>query len=168
MKTAVNVAGEATVAKFTQELVALANALRKTADTLVTTGAVIQTLCLQVGNDLTGKVERQVAAIEPKRNADRPTMPGIPPLDFETRTTVDTRTAAFHLNREEQTLQTWACHENGPVRPLRINGRLAWTVVELQHMLGGAAPCIVDSDKARSRARTRMTVADIVSRNRKS
>jgi hypothetical protein len=30
------------------------------------------------------------------------------------------------LNRAPQTLRKWACLENGPIRPIRINGRLAW------------------------------------------
>ena len=58
------------------------------------------------------------------------------PLEYETRAVVDTRTAAFHLSRKEQTLRIWACHENGPIRPRRINGRLAWPVDELRRLLG--------------------------------
>lgn len=58
------------------------------------------------------------------------------PLDRETRAAVDTETAAFHLSREPQTLRVWACKENGPIRPLRINGRLAWRVDDLRRVLG--------------------------------
>ena len=47
------------------------------------------------------------------------------PLDQETRSALPTAEAAFHLNRAEQTLRLWACLENGPLRPIRINGRLA-------------------------------------------
>jgi hypothetical protein len=61
-----------------------------------------------------------------------------PPLDQETRHAVDTDCAAFHLNREPQTLRVWACRENGPIRPLRINGRLAWPTAELRRLLGCA------------------------------
>ena len=57
-------------------------------------------------------------------------------LDHETRAAVDTATAAFHLNRRPQTLRAWACRESGPLRPLRINGRLAWPVAELKRVLG--------------------------------
>ena len=53
-------------------------------------------------------------------------------LDRETRAAVDTATAAYHLNRQPQTLRGWACHEDGPVRPFRINGRLAWPVAALR------------------------------------
>jgi hypothetical protein len=61
-----------------------------------------------------------------------------PPLDLEMRIVVNTATAAHHLNRRKQTLRTWACKENGPIRPLRINGRLAWPVLELRHLLSGS------------------------------
>lgn len=57
-------------------------------------------------------------------------------LTRETRHAVDTDCAAFHLNRQPQTLRIWACKENGPLRPLRINGRLAWPVSELLRVLG--------------------------------
>ena len=61
------------------------------------------------------------------------------PLAEETRPTVDTAAAAYHLNRRPQTLRGWACLESGPLRPLRINGRLAWPVSELKRVLGVAA-----------------------------
>ena len=58
------------------------------------------------------------------------------PLEQETRTAVNTAAAAHHLCRQQQTLRSWACFENGPIRPIRINGRLAWSVRELRRMLG--------------------------------
>jgi hypothetical protein len=60
---------------------------------------------------------------------------GFLPLDQETRSHVDTATAAFHLNRKEQTMRSWACLENGPIRPTRINGRLAWAVADIKRVL---------------------------------
>jgi hypothetical protein len=60
------------------------------------------------------------------------------PLEAITRPTVDTASAAYYLNRRPQTLRGWACHEDGPIRPLRINGRLAWPVRELRRVLGVA------------------------------
>lgn len=60
-------------------------------------------------------------------------------LDAETRTAVDTATAAYHLSRQPQTLRAWACLENGPLRPVRVHGRLAWPVAELRRVLGVAA-----------------------------
>lgn len=59
-----------------------------------------------------------------------------PPLENVTRPAVDTAAAAYYLNRQQQTLRGWACHEGGPLRPLRINGRLAWPVAELRRILG--------------------------------
>jgi hypothetical protein len=60
----------------------------------------------------------------------------IVPLADETRTALDTDTAAAHLNRRPQTLRAWACAETGPIRPMRINGRLAWRVADLRRVLG--------------------------------
>ena len=66
------------------------------------------------------------------------TGPAFASLDRETRAAVDTATAAYHLNRQPQTLRGWACHEDGPLPPLRINGRLGWPVAELRRVLGVA------------------------------
>ena len=51
------------------------------------------------------------------------------------RSTLTTREAAYHLNRAQQTLRLWACRENGPIRPLRINGRLAWRVSDIRRLV---------------------------------
>jgi len=48
-----------------------------------------------------------------------------------------TREAAAALNRSEQTLRNWACLEIGPLRPVRINGRLGWRVADLRRVLAG-------------------------------
>lgn len=63
------------------------------------------------------------------------------PLALETRTVIDTNAAAFHLGRRPQTLRKWACHEDGPLRPVRIMGRLAWNVAEISRIVseGSAA-----------------------------
>lgn len=58
------------------------------------------------------------------------------PLNSEPRAALPTLEAAAHLNRAQQTLRLWACLENGPIRPIRINGRLAWPVAELRRVLG--------------------------------
>ncbi len=57
-------------------------------------------------------------------------------LEHETRAALPTPEAAFHLNRAQQTLRLWACNDSGPIRPLRINGRLAWPVAGLKKLLG--------------------------------
>ena len=59
-----------------------------------------------------------------------------PPLDAVTTPAVTTSQAAHYLNRKPQTLRTWACNEEGPVRPLRIHGRLAWPTADLRRALG--------------------------------
>ncbi|MFM0263120.1 DNA-binding protein [Paraburkholderia sediminicola] len=46
--------------------------------------------------------------------------------------TLPTAEAAAAINRKPQTLRRWACLENGPIRPIRINGRLAWRVSDLK------------------------------------
>ena len=66
------------------------------------------------------------------------TAPTFPPLAHETRPAVDTAAAAHYLNRRPQTLRGWACMENGPLRPRRIMGRLAWSVAEIRAVLGVA------------------------------
>ena len=59
------------------------------------------------------------------------------PLDKESRSHVSTEVAAFHLNRRPQTLRAWACLENGPIRPTRVQGRLAWSVSSIRALLQG-------------------------------
>jgi hypothetical protein len=65
-----------------------------------------------------------------------------PPLDMVTRTHVDTNSAAYYLNRQPQTLRGWHCHGHFPtdgLRPLVLNGRLAWSVAAIKAAMGGAA-----------------------------
>lgn len=59
-----------------------------------------------------------------------------PSLGDEKRTHVGTACAAHWLDRKQQTLRGWACFEDGPIRPVRINGRLAWPVDEIRHLMG--------------------------------
>jgi hypothetical protein len=60
-------------------------------------------------------------------------------LNQPLRQTITTGDAAKALNRAPQTLRKWACLENGPIRPVRINGRLAWPVDEIARLLNGGA-----------------------------
>ena len=46
-----------------------------------------------------------------------------------------TEEAAPLIIRRPQTLRKWAGLENGPIRPVRINGRLAWRVSDLKALL---------------------------------
>lgn len=59
-----------------------------------------------------------------------------PPLDAITRPGVDTAAAAHYLTRRPQTLRGWACYENGPLRPLRVHGRLLWPVADIRKLVG--------------------------------
>ena len=59
-----------------------------------------------------------------------------PPLDSEVRPAVPTEQAAFYLSRRPQTLRVWAMREDGPIRPVRVNGRLLWPVAEIKRVLG--------------------------------
>ena len=59
------------------------------------------------------------------------------PLDQVNSPTVSTDAAAYYLNRRPQTLRAWACLENGPLRPIRINSRLAWPVPGIKDLLNG-------------------------------
>jgi hypothetical protein len=60
------------------------------------------------------------------------------PLAQETRATLPTAEAAFHLNRAQQTLRLWAMRDDGPIRCLRVHGRLQWPVAEIKRVLGVA------------------------------
>lgn len=48
-----------------------------------------------------------------------------------------TAPAAVSINRRPQTLRKWAATGTGPIQPLRIHGRLAWRVSDLQALLSG-------------------------------
>lgn len=56
------------------------------------------------------------------------------------RDVLTTAEAAQIVNRTAQTLREWSCLGNGPIRPIRINGRLAWKVVDLAAVLRGETP----------------------------
>lgn len=61
-----------------------------------------------------------------------------PPLEAVTRDVVDTEAAAYYLSRKPQTLRKWHSTGEGPIRPSRIYGRLAWSVAEIRKLTGGA------------------------------
>jgi hypothetical protein len=58
------------------------------------------------------------------------------PLERVTKPNVSTTKAAYYLDRKPDTLQRWAKNGNGPIKPLRINNRLAWPVDQLKRLLG--------------------------------
>ena len=64
-----------------------------------------------------------------------------PPLEQINRPTVPTEQAGYYLDRRPQTLRGWASAETFPdgLRPVRVNGRLAWPVAGIKRVLGVAA-----------------------------
>ena len=62
-----------------------------------------------------------------------------PPLELVTKPNLTTAETAYYLNRAPQTLRVWACLENGPIRPKRIGGILAWNTSEVKALAGVAA-----------------------------
>jgi hypothetical protein len=60
------------------------------------------------------------------------------PLEQVTRPNLTTAEAAYYLNRRPQTLRGWACLENGPLRPTRIGGLLAWSTATVKALTGVA------------------------------
>ena len=57
-------------------------------------------------------------------------------IEFEQREIVNTATAAYHLNRTQQTLRLWAMRGNGPLMPIKVSGRNGWRVSDIRRLLG--------------------------------
>ena len=88
-------------------------------------------------------IEAAREARAPQKNATASSLPKPPvsqfvPLEVETRPTVSTDAAAHYLHLACQTLRIYACKENGPLRPRRINGRLHWATADIRKLLGVA------------------------------
>jgi len=54
----------------------------------------------------------------------------------EVMTTIE---AAKAMNYAPQTLRKWACLGNGPLAPVKINGRLKWKTADIYALLSGAS-----------------------------
>jgi hypothetical protein len=65
-----------------------------------------------------------------------PSQAKFPALETVTCPAVSTQAAAYYLCRAPKTLQNWASNSTGPIRPVRINGRLAWPVSEIRRAHG--------------------------------
>jgi hypothetical protein len=50
-------------------------------------------------------------------------------------THLNTREAAEILRMKPQTLRTWACYDNGPIRPIRLRNRLLWPRADIDKLL---------------------------------
>ena len=59
-----------------------------------------------------------------------------PALELVSKPNLTTSETAHYLNRRPQTLRAWACMENGPIRPRRIGGLLAWNTAEVKTLAG--------------------------------
>ena len=60
------------------------------------------------------------------------------PLEEEKRATLSTKETAAHFGLADQTLRTWSCYGNGPIQPIKVQGRLRWPVKKLALILGVA------------------------------
>jgi hypothetical protein len=60
------------------------------------------------------------------------------PLEEVTRPILSTKEVAYYLNRKPQTVRTWACNGNGPIRPLprKGGGPLDWATPDVKRLAG--------------------------------
>lgn len=82
------------------------------------------------------KVIQQDKTTSPHGDVSRRVEKSFPPLDLVTSPAVGTDAAAYYVNRKAQTLRGWACLENGPLRPIRVHGRLAWPIDQIRRVMG--------------------------------
>lgn len=59
-----------------------------------------------------------------------------PPLEEIQKPLIDTRAAAYYLMAQEQTMRSWAARGVGPIRPVKIGGRLRWRTSEVKKLVG--------------------------------
>jgi hypothetical protein len=57
---------------------------------------------------------------------------------------LSTAAAAMALGRQPCTLRRWSCMRNGPLVPVRVNGRLGWPLHRIQALLS-AEPLSLDA-----------------------
>lgn len=60
------------------------------------------------------------------------------PLAEEKRTAIGTAEAAYQLGLSPKTLRNWSMTGLGPLKPVRIGGRLVWNVADIKRVLGGS------------------------------
>lgn len=53
--------------------------------------------------------------------------------------TLTTEECAIALGLQSQTLHKWACKGNGPIQPVRVGRRLAWSAADVRALLAGGA-----------------------------
>ena len=59
-------------------------------------------------------------------------------LKTETRVAIPNREAAAALTFKPQTLRSWSSSGTGPIRSIKIGGRLYWRVTDLIRLLEGS------------------------------
>jgi len=60
---------------------------------------------------------------------------GFVPLDQEARTAIPTPIACVHIDRKPSCLYEWSSKGNGPIKPVKVNGRLLWLVADIRRLL---------------------------------
>jgi len=58
-------------------------------------------------------------------------------LKTETRVAIPNREAAAALTLKPQTMRSWSSSGTGPIRPVRVGGRIYWRVNDLLRLLEG-------------------------------
>ena len=92
---------------------------------------------LRTGGDATlEKIMQPISPLPPQETLVSHYTTQYPPLERITKPNLTTAECAFYLNRQPQTLRGWACHEDGPLRPVRIGGLLAWSTATVKELTG--------------------------------
>ncbi len=81
----------------------------------------------------------QTATLHSTEARQQASAPTFTPLAQVQRTHVDTAAAAHYLNRRPQTLRGWHSKGDFPttgLRPLVLNGRLAWSIPAIKSAMG--------------------------------
>ena len=59
-----------------------------------------------------------------------------PPLALVTCPVLTTAEIAFYTKTQPQTWRAHACYESGPIKPLRLLGKLRWSTDAVRRLLG--------------------------------
>jgi hypothetical protein len=87
----------------------------------------------------TATIKDLAAHKQQQQAARRAAIEQYPLLEKVNRSHVPTEQAAHYVSRQPQTLRHWACRDGtGPLRPIRVHGRLSWSVAEIKKLLGVA------------------------------
>jgi hypothetical protein len=77
-------------------------------------------------------------ALQPIQPNAPPHVPPYPPLALVTKPNLTMADLGYYLDRRPQTCRSWASLENGPLRPKRIGGLLAWSTTQVKALAGVA------------------------------